>query len=173
MKAMRLFAAITFFTLAMNLHSFGYSVLCQSLPKSQSVSDVFHPLFTCAIPANAVATGKSIRVTVYLHQVPLNNISLDSSLYLNGTAVGLGGATLDNEEQSLTYTITNTGGTGWSIGGVQMNGASSYAAVGTQNCATIPALPWSTGWTLGIWVAWSNSGTTTVLGDIFTVEILD
>jgi hypothetical protein len=33
------------------------------LPTSVTTSAMYAPLFTCAIPANAVGTGQSIRVT--------------------------------------------------------------------------------------------------------------
>lgn len=81
----------------------------------------------------------------------------------------MAGSSNPNAEENWSFTITNTGGTGWSIGGFVTLG-SSFFVFGPQNCnpATVP---WSSGWTLEIGVA-APTGTVVVFGDTFTVEIL-
>ena len=164
-SSIRFFAVLAFFTVAMSLNSFGYSVLCQSLPVSVSAGSQLVTLFTCAIPANAVAKGKSLRMTANLHGNTSAAftawVELDSSLVDAIQAPA-------NSEQNWSLIVTNTGGTGTSFGGTNTTNASAFA-VGTLNCGCKPAVPWSTGWNLQILVSSNGS---TVFGDTFTVEIL-
>jgi len=167
MKAMRLSATVILFMVAMSLNSFGYSVLCQSLPVSISVNNVYKNLFTCAIPANAVGKGQSIRVTAFLH--PVNSGPLYSNLEFNGNVVD-SSSTLISNELGWSFTVTNIGGTGFSIGGTATSGQSIFA-FGPQT-GSQPAVPWSSGWTLEIMVAYGTGTYYTADGDTFTVEIL-
>jgi hypothetical protein len=66
--------------------------------------------------------------------------------------------------------MMNTGGTAFSISGVNVIPGSEYI-YGSQN-VTHPTIPWTSGWVLEIGVA-SRSGTVTVNGDSFLVEIMD
>ena len=165
-NVIRLLAAVTFFTVVMSLNSFGYSVLCHSLPTSVAVGATIEPLFTCAIPANAVAVGSSLRLTANLH--PTNHSS-NSYVVFNGNAA-LSGSALMTVEENWSITITNTGGTGVSFGGVFSNASAFVYVWGPQETDAV-TVPWSSGWTLEIGV--SSNGSVIVHGDTFTVEILD
>jgi hypothetical protein len=83
-SSIRFFAVLAFLTVGMSLNSFAYSVLCQSLPVSVSTNNVFKPLFTCAIPANAVPTGKALRITSNLHSA---SAAVDGAVFFNGSLV--------------------------------------------------------------------------------------
>jgi hypothetical protein len=166
MRASRLFVATILFMVAGSLNGFGYSVLCQSLPASVVANDVLKPLFSCAIPANAVASGKSIRVTANLHATTSG--TLTSHITLNGSIADANSSTAQNEETSWSFIVTNTGGTGCQIGGTTTVG-SDAGAFGPGQTGTV-TVPWTSGWTLEIEV---STGTGTAEGDTFVVEILD
>jgi hypothetical protein len=172
MKKIRLFAALIFFAAAMPLNSFAYEVLCQSAPTSTTVNATLKPIFTCAIPANAVATGKALRVTTNLHQTGTGTGSLSSVITLNGSLVisntvkGEGGAL------NWSFIVTNAGGTACTVAGTATTGGAGITfAFGPGQTGTV-TVPWSSGWTLEI-EADSTSGTIPVAGDTFVVEIID
>lgn len=139
-------------------------MLCQSVPKSFTATAEYTLLFSCAIPANAVPTGKSLRVTTFFHG---SSAELNSLLYLNGVeARGTSGE--ENDEQGYSFTLINTGGTGFSIGGTQLSFEAEIGGIGPQTLTSVPAIPWTTGWTLAVYVA----GSGTAVGDTFIVEII-
>jgi hypothetical protein len=82
-------------------------VLCQSLPVTVSTNDVIKPLFTCAIPANAVAVGKALRITANLHG-PSSEVV--GSVYFNGGLVASYSAPTI-AELNWSLVVTNIGGT--------------------------------------------------------------
>ncbi len=170
-SSIRLLAALVFFTVGINLNSFGSSVLCQSLPVSVSANYYLKTLFTCNIPANAVATGKSLRVTVNLHSVNSGTSGVVSYLEFNGNEVDATSTPAQSVEQNWSFIVTNTGGTGCSIGGTTTAGSSTLAL--GPGTVYRPPIPWSSGWTLQIWVSYSTATYYTVDGDTFLVEILD
>ncbi len=149
----RIVGLLWLFTAAATLNSFGYSALCQSLPVSVSAGSLIVPLFTCNIPANAVAQAKSLRVTANLHFI---NGTVDSYIYFNGGDVTGEGNTppVANNEQNWTFMVTNIGSTSFSIGGTSAI-VSSIFAFGPQSVLH-PSVPWSSGWTLQIKVASRN-----------------
>lgn len=51
-RLVRLLAVLTFFTVSANLHSFGSSVLCQSMPAAVTVGQSFEILLECYVPAS-------------------------------------------------------------------------------------------------------------------------
>lgn len=100
---------LAFFTVAMSLNSFGSSVLCQSLPVAVSTNNVYRTLFTCAIPANGVGIGKSLRVTVNLHSVT-GAPGVGSLLEFNGNEVDSTSTPSQLAEQNWNFIVANTGG---------------------------------------------------------------
>jgi hypothetical protein len=167
MKIASRVAAIAFLlVLAGSTQSFAYEVLCQSLPVTKTVTDVITPMFTCAIPANAVAEGKSLRVTSTMHSGSQGELL--ESLLLNGADAAYAYVTEDGQAMGLSFIITNTGGTTEVIGGQSFYPAGTASYSGSAN-ATIP---WTSGWTLEI-SANASSGSVTADGDTFVVEILD
>jgi hypothetical protein len=122
-------------------------------------------MYTCTIPANAVPSGKSIRVTVALG----SSGAVLSDLVLNGTG------TYDAEPPSglsfWQFTIANNGGTTGSIAGFKPTSAVSQVAPFASQSVSPATLPWASGWTLQIDVL-ADTGVTAD-GDLFTVEILD
>jgi hypothetical protein len=166
MKTIRLLAAVIFLMVAMSLNSFGYEVLCQSLPTSLTVTDVITPIFTCAIPANAAATGKSLRLTSNLHLGSTGE--LVGGIYLSGSDFANGFATSEGQEMNFSIIITNTGGTGCRAAGTVIGNSSFAVGPGTGSGLTVP---WSSGWNLQVKVDVS-SGSVIADGDTFVVEIL-
>jgi hypothetical protein len=164
-KTIRLLGAVIFFMVAMSLNSFGYEVLCQGLPTSVSVTDVITPVYSCEIPANAVATGNSLRLTTSLHSGSAGE--LVGAIYLNGTNSDFEGfVTSEGEGMNFSILITNTGGTGCTAAGTVIQGGSSDVVHGALT------VPWSTGWSLQVKVN-ASSGSIIADGDTFVVEILD
>jgi hypothetical protein len=165
--------AITFLLiLATSANSFGYEVLCQSLPIALNVTPSLVAIYGCEIPANAAASGKSLRVTVNFHPAS-GTAAVDSFLYFNGNDVASQGNTapIINQEQHWEFTVMNTGGTDFTLSGLSAIPGSIYP-FGPGNFTSRPAIPWTSGWALDIEVA-SRSGTITVDGDSFLVEIMD
>jgi hypothetical protein len=163
-RSIRLVAAVMFFGAVMSLNSFGYSILCQSAPKSFTTSATIQPMFTCAIPANAVPTGKSLRLTAYLHPGSGPSGNTISSLWLNGTDITFTYGTAP--EQTFNVIISNAGGTSWLLAGTLCNEGTSCSSTFYQGTS----LPWSSGWTLEIGVDGPGN---IAYGDVFIVEILD
>jgi hypothetical protein len=176
MKRTLLFAVSFLFVVAASSNSFGYSVLCESTAKAITANESEVTLFSCAIPANAVGVGKSIRVTANFH--PSNGSSpLVVSLFLNGNDVGLfADSSIPFVEQNWSFIVTNDSNTGgWAMGGfnvVNNHPPIAFSAANTQN---VHPLPWSSGWTLAFKVDFSGSGTNSyqAVGDTFVVEILN
>lgn len=141
------------------------SLLCQSGPVTLTGNQNTQSMYTCAIPANAVPTGKSIRVTVNL----ASPSQMLSEIILNGT-------TLTDEQppaggQTWDFVIVNTGGTTGSLSGIRPGSAqNTLGPLGFQSVS--PAiLPWTSGWTLKIGVIASVG--IKEEGSSFTVEILN
>jgi hypothetical protein len=149
----RILAFAAFLTSVSSVRSLASTLLCQTGPVNVAGSGSLVPMYTCAIPANAVPSGKSIRVTVALGSIG----AVLSDLVLNGTE------TYDAEPPSglsfWQFTIANTGGTTGSMAGFKpTNAASQVAPFASQN-ASPATLPWASGWTLRIEVL-SDTGVT-------------
>jgi len=127
-------------------------------------------LFTCAIPANKVPKGKSLRLTTALHAVNSGTQGVVSFIDVDGETITSADTTAQSDEEVWNLVITNIGGTNFSIGGTSTANESTQAW--GPAILNHPAVPWSTGWTLQIWVAF-NTGTFTVNGDTFIVELID
>lgn len=160
----KLFFAVTFLALATCLNSSASSLLCQSGPVTLTGNLSLVTIYSCAIPANAVASGQSIRVTAALG----SGGSMLSDLILNGYE--LTDANPPSGVSQWEFEVLNTGSNTGSLGGL-MPGASAYTVkpFGYQNVPV--SLPWSSGWTLQIAV-WADSGVKE-LGFGFTVEVLN
>lgn len=161
---LRSFAAVIFVLVGLSLNSSASSLLCQTGPVTINGSAQLVTMYTCAIPANAVASGKSLRITASLWSSSLVN----SYIILNGT--GVLSAAPASGAHIYQFVLARTGTTTGSMGGL-MPGASvnTFAPVAIANTGV--TLPWGTGWTLQVQVS-ANTGVT-VFGDLFTVEILN
>jgi hypothetical protein len=176
MKALRLFAAAIVFMFVISLNSFGYSVLCQSVAKSVTTGEAVVTLVSCAIPANAVGVGKSIRVTASFHSV--NGSNMDTSVYFNGNEVfSTLAETGPNVQHSYSFIVVNDSNSGgWDVGGTETANETTLA-IGpyTSSPGFHGTLPWTTGWTLAFKVAFDCGCNQTfqAQSDIFVVEILN
>jgi hypothetical protein len=169
MKTIRHFAVAVVFLAVASLNSFGYSILCQSAAKGLSVHSSLVTMFSCAIPAGAVGTGQSIRVTTSFHG---NSTNLTSYLFLNGSEAFTEESISANQEHTWSFIITSNTATGWSISGIRCPDGGPIGILGSQNSLYTGALPWSTGWTLQMMVSYETSTSYEAYGDTFVVEIL-
>jgi len=164
-RSMRLLAAM-FFIAAMSSSSFAYRLLCQTGPITKVATSTVQTIYSCAIPANAVATNKSIRVTMNL----VADGQFWCGLVLNG-ANTYQPFTTPTGSNHWDMIIVNTGSTTGSLGGLlpENNTQGTVGALAAQSVS--PAtLPWASGWTLAFTVL--SPTTTTMYGATFTVEIL-
>jgi hypothetical protein len=160
------FAAAALFALMASSSAFASTLLCQTGPVTLTGNNNnIQSIYTCAIPANSVPTGKSIRLTVTLSSPG----QIITGIVLNGTTLTdiqtpVGGQTWD-------FVLMHTGSTTGSIAGIRPGSSqNTLAPVGYQSVS--PAtLPWASGWTLEVFV----QAATGVIeeGCSFTVEILD
>jgi hypothetical protein len=164
-SSIRVLAGLTFFAALATATGSASTLLCQTGPVTLTGSDADVTLYTCAIPANAVATGKSIRVTASLD----SSGEVASYVVLNGYDAF--SAEPPDGPSFWQFTIANTGSTTGSFAGIRPE--TTYSSLGSFGGQTVsPAtLPWSTGWTLEIQV-FADTGVP-IDGDLFTVEILD
>ena len=169
MKNLMQLLALVFFTVAMSLTSSASTVLCQTGPVTVAgKGTTFETIYSCAIAAKAVATGKSIRVTALVFG---DGSAIASEVFMNGQAV-LGAEPNSTLAYSFyQFIIVNTGATTGSLTGlVPGSSPNTIQPLGMQSVS--PAtLPWASGWTLEISVA-TNAGSNT-FGTSFTVELLD
>jgi hypothetical protein len=79
--SIRFLAALTFLTSLAAANSFASTLLCQKGPVTFTGNQATQSMYTCAIPANAVPTGKAIRVTATV----ASSGEMISGIVLNGT----------------------------------------------------------------------------------------
>jgi hypothetical protein len=169
MKTAARVLAITFLLIfASGAKSFGYEVLCQSLPVSTTANGVLKPIFTCSIPANAVAEGKGLRITTSMHSG--SSGTLTAWVVLNGNTAYANSVTASGEEMAFNFIVTNTGGTGSVVSGTTVSNT-SVAAFGPAQTGAV-TVHWSSAWTLEIEISNGAGQTVVADGDTFVVEIL-
>jgi hypothetical protein len=169
MKSLMHLLAVVLFTAAVGLTSSASTLLCQTGPVTLAgKGTTFETIYSCAIPAKAVATGKSIRVTALVFG---DGSAIASQVFMNGHSV-LGAEPNSTLAYSFyQFIIVNTGATTGSLTGLVPGSSPNTTQPFGMQSVSPATLPWASGWTLEVSVA-TNAGFNT-FGTSFTVELLD
>jgi hypothetical protein len=144
--SVRFFAALIFLACLAAANSFASTLLCQSGPVTFTGNLADQSMYTCAIPANAVPTGKAIRVTVTVS----SGGEMTSGLILNGT--NLTDAEPPAGAQTWDFVIMNTGSTTGSLSGITPGASENTLRPPGFQSLSPATVPWASGWTLELWV---------------------
>ena len=159
-----------FFAAASALSSSAYSVVCSQGPTSQITGNGSNQLiYSCTIPANKIATDRSIRITA-------NVVTTGGAPGVNGTVL-LNGVTLvtvgvDSPDMYWQFTIMNTGATTGYFAGIfpYYNSSEPFVNI-TPAADSLSGLSWASAQTLEI--EFDASSAYTATGTTFIVEAID
>ena len=162
--------AVLCFSILTALTSSASSLLCSAGPTSQKTDNgTWQVIYTCTIPANTVATNKSVRLTLGIGAQ--STFDGNYNILLNG--VGLAGGSITLKENYFLVTVMNTGSTtGEELAILPDDQLSTYGAGGgiEANGSALSGLSWGSSQTLEVEI---YPLTGWVQGQIFMVELVN